>query len=107
MIKNFFVCRTLCIDGGYEYQDIFLLTDLQVKIDEDEIDQAILAWNYGYCEWRDSSDNYSDGGTRIISISQLDEIDLVLFDSLSHHLSSTSFLEIWRPYYEDLKESAS
>ena len=47
--KKYYACQTWCQDGDHEYSDIFLIVMGKPKYDEDEVDKAILSWNYGDC----------------------------------------------------------
>ena len=101
--KKYYACQTWCQDGDHEYSDIFLIVMGKPKYDEDEVDKAILSWNYGDCEWDDNNNSYSDGGWRSISVRQFDEIDKIEHDALAKQLNSFLFSQIWKGYQENEK----
>jgi hypothetical protein len=79
--KIFYYVETWNRDGEHEYTDRFCITapDLDTFFAphddaEDLIDQTILNWNYGICEWDDGAKTYTDGGWRHIRVDRVDRI---------------------------------
>ena len=101
--KNYYVIQTWCRDGDHEYSDIFLITNIPKDTDEDLIDKAILTWNYGDCECDNFENVYSDGGWRLLSIRQIDEISQTEHDALKARISTFPFSSILDGYNENQK----
>lgn len=99
---KYYICRTTCRDGEHEYSDIFLTTFHGTfdKSDDDEVDRAILSWNYGNCLEDTFNDGYTDGGYRNINISEWKQVGKHEHDFLEKTLPSISFSEIWETYQE-------
>jgi hypothetical protein len=107
---RYFLCRTECRDGFYEYKDAVIL-ELPDSFDVDKypdygeegysnksIDYSILNWNYGNAEWHNDLNEWSNdngGGTREVGVFEFEEITKEDADFLKEHNYLPFFSKEW------------
>ena len=50
--QEYLLVNTLCRDGEHEYTDAFCVVD-DFGLNHDDLERAILDWNYGGVEWEE------------------------------------------------------
>ena len=98
-----------CRDGDHEYTDRFCITapDLDKVFEPkddawDLVEQTILTWNFGGCEWDESQNTYTDGDYRHISLTERKKIDKKDVDAVVKHLPNHDLSFEFAEQYESL-----
>tara|TARA_B110000196_G_scaffold112399_1_gene97660 strand:- start:99 stop:455 length:357 start_codon:yes stop_codon:yes gene_type:complete len=98
-----------CRDGDHEYTDRFCITapDLDKVFEPkddawDLVEQTILTWNFGGCEWDEILNTYTDGDYRHISLEWHTKIDKKNVDAVVKHLPNHDLSFEFAEQYESL-----
>jgi len=88
-MKEFLLVKTFCRDGEYEYTDAFCVVD-DFGLNDDDLERAVLDWNYGGVEWDEMFNAWSDNGLRALKLHSIDIITKEEHDVIEKHIYSFS-----------------
>ena len=86
---EYLLVKTLCRDGEHEYTDAFCVVD-DCDLNEDDLERAILDWNYGGVEWEEGWNAWTDNGMRALELHSVDIITKEEHDVMEKYIYSFS-----------------
>jgi hypothetical protein len=88
-MKEYLLVKTFCRSGEHEYTDAFCVVD-DCDLDDDDLERAVLDWNYGGVEWEESFNAWSDDGMRALQLHSVDIITKEEHDVMEKYIYSFS-----------------
>jgi hypothetical protein len=87
--EQYLLVKTECRDGEHEYTDVFCVID-DCDLDDDDLERAVLEWNYHGVEWDDCFNAWTDTGLRALSLYSASEITKKEHDVMEEYIYSFS-----------------
>tara|TARA_R100001480_G_scaffold142505_1_gene140041 strand:+ start:338 stop:697 length:360 start_codon:yes stop_codon:yes gene_type:complete len=87
--EQYLLVKTECRDGEHEYTDVFCVID-DCDLDDDDLERAVLDWNYGGVEWEEAFNTWTDTGLRALSLYSASEITKKEHDVMEEYIYSFS-----------------
>jgi len=88
-MKEYLFVETWCRDGDHEYTDSFCVID-DCDLEDDDLERAVLDWNYGGVEWDEMFNAWSDNGLRALKLNSIDIITKEEHDVMEKYIYSFS-----------------